>query len=99
MSAPDLSALTARLDALEEENRALQERLTALEPQPRDITPGWRERTCRLCGEPATVIDLQRPEDIPPHYWNGEGYCDRHAQKDGILKDGHPHMKKPGPKT
>ena len=72
--------------------------LLALQPPPREIDPGWTVRTCQVCGASARVIDLQRPDSILPQYWNGEGYCEEHADELGVTADDHPHLRKPGPK-
>ena len=90
----DLSDILARLDALEAANAALRA-VTDAEPT---ISPNWKDRTCQVCGEPARVIDTERPADIQPRWWNGEGYCEKHADELGVTADDHPHLRKPGPK-
>ncbi len=52
-----------------------------------DVRPVWETRRCQVCGEPATVIDL---DDVTlDTSRNGEGYCLAHATANGILNGDH----------
>ena len=79
---------------LEELRAAVQDLRT---PPPPQVTPNWGERTCQTCGDLADVIDLSRPDDWPAElHWNGEGYCRKHAAREGIEERA--HLLRPGPK-